>query len=78
MEKECLKEEYEFYLSNKEKLLQYEGKFVLIKGNEIVDIFSSYEDALKGGLKRFGNSPFPIQQVKKIEDINYYFHGIAL
>lgn len=78
MNTEYLKEEFEVYNAKKEELLKEEGKFVLIKGHEVVDVFANYEDALKEGLKRFGNTPFLIQQIQQIESVNFFYHGVAL
>ena len=73
-----LAEEYQTYKSHKDELLvKAEGKFVLIKDHEVVDAFSSYDDALKDGLKRFGNVPFLIKQVTREEDVNFFFNHIA-
>ena len=35
------------------ELKQSAGKFVLIKGDDVIDIFTSYEDALKEGYAKF-------------------------
>lgn len=78
MSTECLKEEVEVYNAKKDELLKEEGKFVLIKGHDVVDVFANYEDALKEGLKRFGNIPFLIHQIQKIESVNFFYHGVAI
>jgi len=74
-----LEKEYEVYKENKEKLLiGNEGKFVLIKDMEIVDIYASYEDALKSGLKQFGNIPFFIKKIEREEEVNFFYHGVRV
>lgn len=50
---------------------EHEGKFVLIKGQRVVDIFSSYEDALKAGYKEFGLEPFMVKQIAALEPVFY-------
>ena len=73
-----LKEEYDAYQVHKEELVaKHNGKFVLIKGREIIDIFSSYDDALKEGIKRFGNVPFLINGIQSEEEVNFFFSNIA-
>ena len=73
-----LKEEYETYKAHKDELLaQNESKFVLIKGKEIVEVYASYEDALKEGLKKFGNVPFLIQQIQRGDEVNFFFSNVA-
>jgi len=42
-----------FKAHHAELLTKGEGKFALIKGDTIVDLCASYEDALIAGLKRF-------------------------
>ncbi|OIO21354.1 hypothetical protein COV61_00510 [Candidatus Micrarchaeota archaeon CG11_big_fil_rev_8_21_14_0_20_47_5] len=60
-----LETEIETYEANKEDLLrEHEGEFVLIHNEKVIDTFKSQEDAIRLGIKRFGNVPF---LVKKIE-----------
>ena len=47
--------------------VEYEGKFVLIHGDQIVDFFSSYDDAIKAGYSRFGLEPFLVKQIHTLE-----------
>ena len=44
-----LEKELETYRKKLPELKAQEGKFVLIHGEEIVDFFSTYEDAIKSG-----------------------------
>jgi hypothetical protein len=50
---------------------QHEGKFVLIHGDRVVDMFSSYDDALKAGYKEFALDPFLVKQILAIEPVFY-------
>ena len=69
-----LEREYQAFKDHYAELLaKGEGKFALIKGEAIVDVFSSYEDALKEGLKRFGDIPFLIQEIQREEDVNFFY-----
>jgi hypothetical protein len=43
------------------------GKYVLIKGERIVDVFASYEDAISRGYQEFGLEPFMVKQVLDFE-----------
>ena len=73
-----LKEEYQAYKDHKEELLtKSEGKFVLIKGDEVIDVFVSYEDALKEGLKKFGNTPFFVKQIQREEEVHFFYTHVA-
>ncbi|HET9211704.1 MAG TPA: hypothetical protein VFR03_14955 [Thermoanaerobaculia bacterium] len=44
-----------------------EGRFVLIQGDKVVDIFTSYEDALKVGYEKFGLNPFLVKKIEAVE-----------
>ncbi|CAM2193258.1 DUF5678 domain-containing protein [Paraburkholderia kururiensis] len=51
------------------ELLADEGKYVLVKGDEIVDRFTSYEDALKIGYGKFGLEPFLVKLIERNERV---------
>jgi hypothetical protein len=50
---------------------QHKGKFVLIKDGTNVGIFSSFEDAHKEALRRFGNVDVFIAQIGIDPPLNY-------
>jgi hypothetical protein len=50
---------------------EHEGKFVLIHGDEVVDTFSSYDDAIKAGYAKFGLSPFLVKQIRTVEKVQF-------
>lgn len=69
-----LEREYRVFKEHQSELLaKGEGKFALIKGDTIIDVFASYEDALKEGLKRFGDVPFLIQEIQREEDVQFFY-----
>jgi hypothetical protein len=65
----ALEKELATYQAKLPELKQHEGKFVLICEDEVVDTFSSYEDALKEGYKKFGLKPFLVKQILSIEPV---------
>ncbi len=67
----ALEQELATYKAQLPALRQHEGKFVLIKGEKIIDTFSSYEDAIKEGYKEFGLEPFLVKQIKSIETVQF-------
>lgn len=74
-----LEKEYEVYKVNREKLLiGNEGKFVSTKGMEIIDIYASYEDALKSGLKQFGNILFSTKRIEREEQVSFFMNTFSL
>ena len=65
-----LETELKFYESVKNELLRhYEGKYVLIIGQEQLGIFDSSEDAYRRGIELRGNVPMLIQKIEKDENI---------
>lgn len=73
----ALEQEYKFFLSHlKEFSKTHLHEFVLIKGEQVVDFFISYEKALREGLSRFGNVPFFIEEVKEEEEVHYFHQGL--
>jgi hypothetical protein len=60
--------ELKTYEQNRDQLLgTAEGKFVLIHNNQIVGIYDSKMDAIAMGYQQFGNVPFLVKQIVKIE-----------
>jgi hypothetical protein len=50
-----------------ELISQYSGKFVVVKGDELIGTFNTIEDALGEGARRFGLQPFLVRQVTTAE-----------
>ncbi len=65
----ALEKELATYQAKLSELKQHEGKFVLIHDDQVVDTFTSYEDALKEGYKQFGLEPFLVKQILAIEPV---------
>ena len=60
--------ELKTYEKNRDQLLgTAEGKFVLIQNNQVVGICDSKMDAIAMGYQQFGNVPFLVKQVVKVE-----------
>ena len=69
---EEIKAELEFYLAQPESWKkEFQGKYAVIKNQEIHRIFDSREDAYAFALDTFGNTKFLIQQIGAEETINY-------
>ncbi len=63
-----LEKELATYEAAKPSLLpQALGKFVLIRGEQVVDTFDAELDAVKAGYQKFGNVPFLVKQVMEVE-----------
>jgi hypothetical protein len=73
-----LEKEYKVYMANLDNLVaERPNEFVLIKDDSIIDVYKSYEDALRIGLGKFGNTPFLVKQINKEEELHFFFHGVA-
>lgn len=68
---EPLQTEIQTYRSRLPELLQEEGKFVVIQGDEVLGTFSAYEDALKFGYASCQLSPFLVKKILAVEPINF-------
>jgi len=56
------------FQQNREPLLAMgEGKYVLIHGSEIAGVYESKMDAIAQGYQKFGNTPFLVKQILKVE-----------
>jgi len=56
------------YAREREALLaSAENKFVLIRKDEVVGAYDSQSDAVNEGYRHFGNVPFLVKQVLRVE-----------
>ena len=49
-----------------------EGKFIVIKGDEIAGPFDTYESALEAGYDRHGLGPFLVKKLERNETVLYF------
>jgi hypothetical protein len=57
-------------------LKEHQGKFVLIHGDEVVDYYVAYEDAIKAGYDKFKLEPFLVKQVSVTEAVHQFTRQI--
>lgn len=67
-----LQKELEAFERLKSQLLEQEGKYAVIHGDELIGVFSSYEDALKAGYQKVNLLPFLVKKISAIEPINFF------
>jgi hypothetical protein len=72
-----LEKELETYERQKPSLLADEGKFVVICGDNVVGIFTSYEDALKGGYDACGITSFLVRQISAVEKVVFLTRAVV-
>ena len=64
MVNETLSEEYAYFNEIKKELINNnEGKYVLIKGRNLIGIFDTDTDAYQVGIMQFGNEEFLIARI---------------
>jgi hypothetical protein len=71
----ALEKEMETYNARREELLQHEGKFVVIHGDQIAGTWDTYDDALKAAYDKFKLNGFMIKQIFAIEPIHHLSRG---
>lgn len=68
-----LEHEQAVYQRNLGDLLANEGKFVIIKGDEVVlTPTDDYPAALRVGFERFGPVPFLVKKIERYEPVHYF------
>ena len=67
----ALETELATYKSRLHEWMEHEGKFVLIHGTDVVEFFSSYEDAIKVGYDKFKLEPFLVKQIHTVEVVQF-------
>ena len=73
-----LGEEAKTYQDHKAELVaKNEGKYVLIKGDEIIGIFDTHEEALTRGYQDFLGEPFFAHKITEVE-MPLYFYNIQV
>jgi hypothetical protein len=73
----ALERELATYKSKLPELKGNEGKFVLIHGEELVNTFTSYEDAIKEGYAKFKLEPFLVKQIQAMEQVQFITRLVA-
>lgn len=68
MAKAALLAEYEYYQAHKEELLrQYEGKVIVIKGEEVLGVYDDYMEAIGATAKTHKPGTFMVHKVVAYE-----------
>jgi len=70
MVNQTLSEEYAYFNEIKKELIKnYEGKYALIKGHNLVGIYDTDTDAYQVGIMQYGNEPFLIVKISQENEI---------
>ena len=60
-----------FYREKLPEWGEHEGKYALIHDQQLVDFYTSYEDAIKIGYSKFGLAPFLVKRVQTLEQVQF-------
>jgi hypothetical protein len=64
-----LQQELEYFRSVKADLIRHhKEKFALIKGRELVNTFTTWDEAFNAGIERFGNVSFLIKLIQEEDE----------
>ena len=69
---EHIQTEIKTYNEKLPDLLTKEGKFVVIKGDEVIGTFDTYADAILTGRDKFKGDVFLVKQIAQHEQIFYF------
>ena len=59
---EVLQEEFAFFEQHRAAWVQtYAGKFALVRGQRLIDTFTTFAEAYMKGVERFGREPFLVK-----------------
>jgi len=67
----ALEKELATYKAKLPELKAQAGKYVLIHGEEVIGIYSAYDDALKEGYEKFGLDPFLVKRIEAVEQAHF-------
>jgi hypothetical protein len=68
----ALEHEFAVYQAHLMELLPHQGKFIIIKGDDIAGPVDTYEEALEVGFGRFGAVPFLVKQIHAVEPVLHF------
>ena len=66
-----LAEQLVTYREHLDELLRHKGKYVLIRGREIVGIYADEQEAMREAIDRFGGEHILIKQIVAREPVHY-------
>ncbi len=66
-----LEKELETYRRELPGLLSHAGKFALVRGEKVISVWGTYEDALQEGYRLFALDPFMVQQIQPAEVVHH-------
>lgn len=66
----AIKQEIKTFSANRKSLVAKDrGRYVLIRKDEIIDIFDSEDEGITAGYERFGNVPFLVKEILEVDRV---------
>ncbi len=72
-----LERELRTYRARLPDLLVDQGKFVVIRDDEVIGVYGDYEDALRVGYERCGTRAFLVKRIEAVETINHFTRDLS-
>ena len=74
----ALETEVETYNRELPRLLDQQGRFVVIHGHDVVGTYDSYADALNVGYDKFELNPFLVKKIESVEQAQCFGRDLEL
>ena len=75
---DSFKQELALYQQKLPELMSEQGKWVLIRGDALGGVFAAYEDAIKEGYDKYGDSPFLVKRIESEDQVHFFTREICL
>ena len=72
----ALEAELKTYQGALPSLLAKAGKYVLIKGDDVLGLYDTYADAIQGGYEKSRLDPFMVKQIEAVEQVQFVSRSI--
>ncbi len=73
-----LEQELRYFAAHKNEWLQpHKGQYALVKGEELLGTFTSFEETFDAGVEKLGNVPFLVKQILE-KDTEVQFPALAV
>jgi hypothetical protein len=74
----ALETELQTFQKLRASLLSDEGKYAVIAGEDLLGVYSTYDDALKIGYEKRKLEPFLVKKIEAIEPVNFFSRPLSL
>jgi hypothetical protein len=71
-----LQKELATYKRELPNLLGRVGKYVLIRGDQVLSVWEAYQDAIQEGYRVCGLDPFLVKQIQAVEQVHYITRAV--